>query len=69
MKIGDLVRCTTSDARNTHRLNELGVIVDVVTLTTPFANAGCKKYIVATTHGNEYRCWQGELEVINEQQR
>jgi hypothetical protein len=66
MKIGDLVRCITSDARNTHRLNELGVIVDVVTHTATYATWGCKKYIVATTRGNEYRCWQGEIEVISE---
>ena len=66
MKVGDLVKRVVASTRNQHMIDELGVIVDVITHIESYASSGCKKYIIATAHGNEYRCWQGELEVINE---
>ena len=66
MKIGDLVRCTAVDARDQRRLDEVGIVVDIVAHTETYTSSGCKNYIVLTEHGHKYQCWQGELEVISE---
>ena len=66
MKVGDLVRCITARARHAHRLDELGIIVDVVTHTETYTSSGCKNYIVLTARGDEYQYWKGDLEVISE---
>jgi hypothetical protein len=70
MKVGDLVmlRMTggASGVRSYKRINEVGVIIDIVTHTETYTSSGCKKYIVLTARGDEQRCWQGEIEVINE---
>ena len=66
MKCGDLVRVACKGGRDQLSLGEVGIIVDIVTHTETYASAGCKEYIVLTAHGNEYKCWKGSLEVINE---
>ena len=66
MKYGDLVRVECKGARDQVSLGEVGIIVDIVTHRGTYASSGCKEYIVLTAHGNEYKCWKGSLEVINE---
>jgi len=66
MKLGDLVRHVVSDARDQHRLGEIGIIVDVVTHTETYTSSGCKNYVILTACGNKYLTWKGELEVIRE---
>ena len=66
MKIGDLVRCIASSARNQYRLGKAGIIVDVVTYSETYTSLGCKNYVVLTTHGRKYQCWKGDLEVLSE---
>jgi hypothetical protein len=66
MKVGDLVMCIASGTRNQHRLDEVGLIVDIVTHTETYTSSGCKKYAILTAQGDEHLCWKGELEVINE---
>ena len=66
MKTGDLVRRIASGARDHHRLDEVGLIIDIVTHTETYRSSGCKNYVVLTSTGVEYRCWQGDLEVISE---
>jgi hypothetical protein len=66
VKVCDLVRCIASGARDQHRLDEVGLIVDIVTHTETYTSSGCKNYVVLTARGDEYRCWKGDLEVISE---
>jgi len=66
MKVGDLVKRVVTGAHDQRLIGELGVIVDVITLTESYTSSGCKNYIVVTSSGNEYRCWGGNLEVVNE---
>ena len=66
MKVGDLVKRVVTGARGQRLIDELGVIVDVTTHTESYASSGCERYTVVTSSGDEYRCWRGNLEVINE---
>jgi hypothetical protein len=66
VKVGDLVKRVVTGARDQRLIDELGVIVDIVTRTESYVSSGCKNYIVVTSSGNEYRCWGGNLEVVNE---
>jgi len=66
MKVGDLVRRIVSSPRDQSRLDEVGIVVDIVTHTETYASSGCKNYVILTACGDKYRCWKGELEVIRE---
>ena len=66
MKVGDLVRCIAVDARDQRRLDEVGMVIDIVTHTETYASSGCKNYVVLTTHGRKYQCWKGDLEILSE---
>ena len=65
MKVGDLVQFRKG-TWVWMRESGLGLIVNIVIHTETYTSSGCKKYVVLTALGDEYRCWQGELEVINE---
>jgi hypothetical protein len=66
VKLGDLVRCIAVDARDQRRLDEVGMVIDIVTHTETYTSSGCKNYIVLTAHGRKYQCWKGDLEVLSE---
>jgi hypothetical protein len=66
VKLGDLVRCIAVDARDQRRLDEVGMVIDIVTHTETYTSSGCKNYIVLTAHGHKYQCWKGDLEVLSE---
>lgn len=66
MKRGDLVRRIVSGPRDQPRLDEVGIVVDIVIHTETYASSGCKNYVILTARGDKYRCWKGELAVIRE---
>jgi hypothetical protein len=66
VNLGDLVQCIVSGGRDQSRLDEVGIVVDIVTHTETYASSGCKNYVILTARGDKYRCWKGELEVISE---
>jgi hypothetical protein len=67
MKVGDLVRFRKAPGHPC--AGALGVVVNIVTHTETYTSSGCKNYIVLTAQGNEHRCWQGNLEEVNEGRR
>ena len=62
MNIGDLVQFRKGALVG----SSPGLIVDIETHTETYTSSGCKKYVVLTARGDEYRCWQGAIEVISE---
>ena len=64
MKVGDLVQFRKAPRHP--RTGELGVIVNITTHTETYTSSGCKNYVVLTERGDEYSCWQGDLEVLSE---
>ena len=65
MKIGDLVQFRKTGPPHSQARSP-GLIIDIVTHTETYTSSGCKKYVVLTARGDEYRCWHGAIEVINE---